>query len=59
MYKLREYIIITASTIKDLQTYVNNHVQEGWTPIGGVAATIDATNNQDIFYQAMGFYEHI
>lgn len=46
-----DYKILSSRTIGDLIDEVNMHIQDGWTPIGGVA--INPFVTQNTFVQAM------
>lgn len=47
-----EYKIIGEQNTDDLENRVNNAIDEGWIPIGGVSVEVTSQANT-IFYQAM------
>jgi len=49
-----EYLIVEAKDKAiNLQTAVNQYIQEGWTPIGGVAVEYSTHSRYWWYYQAM------
>jgi hypothetical protein len=48
-----EYKVLEANKARDLQEEVNRSIQDGWTPLGGVAVVYSSTSNYWWFYQAM------
>lgn len=46
--KIKEYKIITDGNLYELQAVVNQHISQGWVPLGGVSVG---------FHQTMVLYE--
>jgi hypothetical protein len=48
-----EYKIVVTVTLSDLVTLVNQDIQDGWDPQGGVAVTVSLELGVFTYYQAM------
>lgn len=53
-----EYMVVEViGDVNELVAKVNNHIKQGWKPLGGIAVDIPDTSERagsdDCFYQAM------
>lgn len=53
-----EYMVVEViGDVNELVAKVNNHIKQGWKPLGGIAVDIPDTSemagSDDCFYQAM------
>jgi hypothetical protein len=53
MRLIMEYKVIEARTGQQLEEAVNEHIQEGWEPRGGVALGFNSLGNYWTYCQAM------
>lgn len=48
-----EYKIVVMETYVELESFVNNYIRKGWTPIGGIGIRYNPTTNDTLYFQAM------
>lgn len=53
--KIKRYVVLTCVDLTTLEDWVNDHISEGWQPLGNV--TIHTWINQRNFYQTIVKYE--
>jgi len=56
MPKARKYCVVHACDDLTLEGAVNELIEEGWQPVGGMAATYDSACDEQHLWQAMVMY---
>lgn len=49
---MNDYIILKSLDLNELEKFVNNHIKQGYIPLGGITNTSDDNTHRD-FLQAM------
>ena len=51
--KVADYKVVSGSNSKELETIVNEWIDKGYQPLGGVAATNPAEGRSDLLHQSL------
>jgi hypothetical protein len=52
MPKISEYLVVSVSSVKELQQAIEVHMKEGWQPLGGVSISTGGYAQALVKYEA-------